>query len=382
MMRNALLFGFSALAVGMGACGETLSTDPIAIPAVTDTLVPVLDRTVFVDGLNNPWDVAFLPSGELLITERPGVLRLRRTTGTLITVAQPADVVPGGEGGMMGLTLDPQFATNRYIYTCFSSNLGTSTDNRMVRWTLAADGASLSARRDIVTGLPYAGGRHNGCRPRFGPDGNLWIGTGDAATGTNPQDLRSLGGKVLRVTRDGTAAANNPVIAGADPRIYTYGHRNVQGIAFHPSTGATYATEQGPSFDDEVNILVAGANAGWNPVPGYNESVSMTDLSRYPNAMKAVWSSGSQARGTSGGGFISGSAWHAWNGALVLGQLSGTRLVVLTFNTDGSLRKETPLYGDLGTRLRTPIQGPDGALYVTTDGSNGGGQIWRIVPRP
>ena len=154
MMRNALLFGFSALAVGMGACGETLSTDPIAIPAVTDTLVPVLDRTVFVDGLNNPWDVAFLPSGELLITERPGVLRLRRTTGTLITVAQPADVVPGGEGGMMGLTLDPQFATNRYIYTCFSSNLGTSTDNRMVRWTLAADGASLSARRDIVTGLP------------------------------------------------------------------------------------------------------------------------------------------------------------------------------------------------------------------------------------
>ena len=382
MMRNALLLGSAAVAVSIGACSDTLSTDPNPIPAVTDTVVPVLDRTVFVRGLSNPWDVAFLPNGELLITERPGLLRLRRITGDLITVARPTDVVQGSEGGMMGMALDPQFASNRYIYICISSNLGSSTDNRMVRWTLAADGASLSARRDIVTGLPWAGGRHSGCRPRFGPDGYLWIGTGDAATGTNPQDLQSLGGKVLRVTRDGAAAPNNPVIAGADARIYTYGHRNVQGIAFHPSTGATYATEQGPAFDDEVNVLVAGANAGWNPVPAYNESVSMTDLTKYPNAMKAVWSSGSPARGTCGGGFISGAAWHAWNGALVLGQLSGTRLLVLTFNTNGTVRKETPVYGELGLRLRTPLQGPDGALYITTDVSNGGGEIWRIAPRP
>jgi glucose/arabinose dehydrogenase len=382
MMRSLTLLGIAALAAGMGACGDTVTTDPQPLPVTTDTNAPALDRTVFVSGLSNPWDLVFLPNGEMLFTERVGTLRLRRTSGALITVAQPTDVVQGGEGGMMGLTIDPQFVSNRYVYTCFSSNIGSTTDQRVVRWVLAADGASLSARRDIVTGLPYAnGGRHSGCRPRFGPDGNLWVGTGDAAVGTNPQDLKSLGGKVLRVTRDGDAAPGNPAIAGADARIYTYGHRNVQGIAFQPVTGAAYGVEQGPSFDDEVTALVSGANAGWNPVPGYNESVSMTDVAKYPAAMRAFWSSGSPARGTSGGGFIAGAAWKAWDGALVIGQLSGTKLVVLTFNANGSLRAATPVFADQNTRLRTPVQGPDGALYVTTDVASGGGQIWRIAPK-
>ena len=382
MMRTVSVLGIAALATSVGSCGSTEPTETPPLPVVTDTTVPLLDRTVFVSGLSNPWDLAFLPNGEMLFTERPGLLRLRRTTGALITVAQPSDVVVGGEGGMMGMTIDPQFATNRYVYTCFSSNAGGSNDQRVVRWTLTTDGTSLSARRDIVTGLPHAnGGRHSGCRPRFGPDGNLWIGTGDAAVGTNPQDLTSLGGKVLRVTRDGAAASNNPAIAGADARIYTYGHRNVQGIAFQPVTGAPYGIEQGSSVDDEVNALVAGANAGWNPIPGYNESVPMTDLARYPAAMRPFWSSGSLARGTSGGGFIAGTAWKAWNGALVIGQLSGLKLVVLTFKSDGTLKAATPLYGELNTRLRTPVQGPDGALYVTTDVASGGGEIWRIAPR-
>ena len=382
MMRSLTLLSIAALAAGVGACRDTVTTDPPLTPVVTDTNVPALDRTVFVSGLSNPWDLVFLSNGEMLFTERVGTLRLRRTSGTLITVAQPTDVVQGGEGGMMGLAIDPQFASNRYVYTCFSSNAGGATDQRVVRWVLAADGASLSARRDIVTGLPYAnGGRHSGCRPRFAPDGTLWIGTGDAAVGTNPQDLKSLGGKVLRVTRDGDAAPGNPAISGADARIYTYGHRNVQGIAFQPVTGAAYAVEQGPSFDDEVTALISGANAGWNPVPGYNESVSMTDLVRYPAAMRPFWSSGSPARGTSGGGFISGTAWKAWDGALVIGQLSGTKLVVLTFNANGSMKAATPVFADQNTRLRTPVQGPDGALYVTTDVGSGGGEIWRIAPK-
>ena len=383
MMRMLTVLALAAMSTSVVACGEADTTETPPLPVVTDSTVPTLERTVYLSGLSNPWDLAFLPNGEMLLTERPGLVRLRRTTGDLITVSQPSDVLVGGEGGMLGMTIDPQFATNRYVYTCFSSTGGGTADNRVVRWTLAADGASLSARRDIVTGMPHAnGGRHSGCRPRFGPDGFLWIGTGDAAIGVNPQDLRSLGGKVLRVTRDGDAAPNNPAIAGADARIYTYGHRNVQGIAFRPGTGAPYSIEQGSSVDDEVNALVAGANAGWNPVPGYNESVPMTDLTKYPSAMRPFWSSGSLARGTSGGGFISGTAWKAWNGALVIGQLSGLKLVVLTFNTDGSLKAATPLYGDLNTRLRTPVQGPDGALYVTTDGTGGAGQIWRIAPKP
>ncbi len=383
VMPLPLLRRFIVLGALLGtACGQDSPTDPQPSPSPADTTLPTLDRAVFVSGLSNPWDLAFLPNGEMLITERPGRLRLRRANGDLITVAQPTDVVLGGEGGMLGMTIDPQFATNRFVYTCHSSNAGGSTDNRLVRWTLSADGSALGSRRDIVTGLPYAnGGRHSGCRPRFGADGQLWLGTGDAAVGTNAQDVTTLGGKVLRITRDGAPAPGNPSISGGDARIYTYGHRNVQGIAFQPGTGAPFSIEQGSSVDDEVNKLVAGSNAGWNPVPGYNESVPMTDLTRYPSAMKAVWSSGSPARGTSGGGFISGAAWKAWDGALVIGQLSGTRLMVLTFDAAGALKAATPLYASLGVRLRTPVQGPDGSLYVTTDVGNGGGQVWRITPQ-
>ena len=142
-----------------------------------------------------------------------------------------------------------------------------------------------------------------------------------------------------------------------------------------------FAIEQGSAVDDEVNKLVAGANAGWNPIPGYNESVPMTDFTRYPQAMRPFWSSGTLARGTSGGGFVSGTAWKGWNGALVIGQLSGTRLAVLTFDVTGALKAETLLYQTLGVRLRTPLQGPDGSLYVATDGTNGAGQIWRLTPQ-
>ena len=124
MMRSLTLLSIAALAAGVGACGAKLTTDPPLTPVVTDTNVPALDRTVFVSGLSNPWDLVFLPNGEMLFTERVGTLRLRRTSRTLITVAQPTDVVQGGEGGMMGLAIDPQFASNRYVYTCFSSNAG------------------------------------------------------------------------------------------------------------------------------------------------------------------------------------------------------------------------------------------------------------------
>jgi glucose/arabinose dehydrogenase len=358
--------------------------DPTIPPAPTvgDSTAPSITREVFVSGLSNPWDFAWLPNGELLITERPGRVRLRRTSGALITVAQPSDVVTGGEGGLLGMTVDPDFTANRYIYTCFSSRSGISTDNRVVRFTLAADGASVTERRDIVTGLPYANGeRHSGCRPRFGPDGQLWIGTGDAAIGTHPQDLTSLGGKVLRVTRDGVASVGNPALPGADPRVYTVGHRNVQGLSFQPGTNIPFAIEQGPSFDDEVTRLTAGGNGGWNPVPGYNEAVPMTDRTRYPAALPALWQSGAPARGTSGGAFLSGATWKGWDGALVIGQLSGTSLIVLRLTPAGTLAGTTALFGNLGVRLRTPLQGPDGALYVSTDGTSGAGEIWRIRPQ-
>ena len=369
---------------GAASCSEDgpAPTNDCCIFPVDNTQ-PALDRTVFVGGLSNPWDLAFLPNGEMMFTERAGKISLRRASGAIVTVGQPTDVVVSGEGGLLGLAVDPDFGSNRFVYTCFSSNRGAANDNRLVRWVLSADGASLGSRTDIVTGLPWAnGGRHSGCRPRFGPDGYLWVGTGDAAVGTNAQDLTRLGGKVLRLTRDGAAAPGNPVIAGADARIYSYGHRNVQGLAFHPTTGSAYNVEHGPGFDDEVNRLVAGGNAGWNPVPGYNESVSMTDLTKYPNATRAIYSTGAPAKGSSGGTFIFGSAWKKFNLAFVVTQLVGARMLVLTFDANLAVKDTIPLYGELNTRLRVPVLGPDGALYVATDVGGGNGQIWRIAPRP
>lgn len=383
--RSGTLGGFSiCAAIGLlVACGE----DPVGTvptpPTPADTSAPVVDRTVWQTGLSNPWDIAFLPDSTALITERVGRLRVRRANGTMTTVATVADVIAVGEGGLLGLAIDPEFATNRFIYLCLGSSLNGANDNRVVRWRLSADLTQLTDRTDIVTGMPRASsGRHSGCRPRFGPDGFLWIGTGDAADGTNPQNVQRLGGKVLRVTRDGAAAPDNPSIASADARIYSYGHRNVQGLTFHPTNGAAYVAEHGPSTDDEVTRLLAGGNAGWNPVPGYNESVSMTDVARYPAAMPATWKSGAPARGTSGATFLRGAAWKGWENALVIAQLVGAKIVVLQLGSDGSVRNTTPLFESLNTRLRVPVQGPDGALYIATDVGGTGGAIWRVAPRP
>ena len=189
---------------------------------------------------------------------------------------------------MLGLEVDPDFASNGYVYVCMASDAGASTDVRLVRYELQTpNGGGLVQRTDIVTGMPYSSGRHSGCRPRFGPDGYLWVGTGDAAIGTTPQDDDSLGGKVLRIDRNGNAAPGNP----DGRRWFSKGHRNIQGMAFRASDDLGVSAEHGPSTDDEVNLLVAG-NFGWDPVPGYNESVPMTDLMAFPDAIEAIWSSG------------------------------------------------------------------------------------------
>jgi glucose/arabinose dehydrogenase len=253
---------------------------------------------------------------------------------------------------------------------------------RVVRWRVEEGYTGLTDRTDIVTGMPVNTegqlGRHSGCRPRFGPDGHLWVGTGDAAVGTVPQDPGSLGGKVLRVTRSGAGAPGNPG-GRLDPRIYTFGHRNVQGLAFRPGDGAAFGAEHGPDRDDEVNRLVAGGNYGWDPVPGYNESVPMTDTRKFPGAQRAVWSSGAPPIAPSGATFLTGARWEGWQGALVLACLRGEQLRVLAPDDAGRLTvQETAITGR--GRLRTPVQGPDGDLYLTTDAGGGTGRILRVTP--
>jgi glucose/arabinose dehydrogenase len=333
---------------------------------------------VVAAGLTNPWDVAFTPDGTMLVTERPGRLSARLPDGTFRTLAADfSDLLVSGETGLMGLEVDPGFATNRRIYTC-QGRVGPSV--QVVAWTV--DPAYTSAVRvanPLVGGLPSSGGRHGGCRPRFGPDGALWIGTGDAAVGTNSQDVTSLGGKVLRVDPNtGQGVAGNPFVAGGgDPRIYSYGHRNVQGLALRPGTAEMWAVEQGTDRDDEINLLQAGGNYGYNPVPGYNEAVPMT----FAGGVAAQWSSGSPTLALSGGTFLSGAAWGAWDGALATGALKNQtlRVFVLAGDTVVDVQAPAELAGIYG-RLRTPRLGPDGNLYVTTD--NGGADaILRVTPR-
>jgi aldose sugar dehydrogenase len=349
---------------------------------------PALSVSTAVSGLDHPWDVAFTPDGTMIYTERGGRISAF-VGGQKRLLAAPADVVQASEAGMMGLAVDPQFASNRYIYACLASTLGgPQNDVRVARWRVNTGYTTLTNRTDIITGAPVNTlgelGRHSGCRPRFGPDGFLWIGTGDSAIGTVPQDLASLGGKVLRVDRNGAAAPGN-LGGSSDPRIYSYGHRNVQGIAFRSTDGFGVSVEHGPDRDDELDALVKG-NFGWDPVfPGggsaYNEGVPMTDVNKFPSAISALWSSGSETVAPSGATFLSGSQWKDWNGALAIAELKGQRLLVLVLGSVGQLRDVGVGVTDQG-RLRSPVQGPDGNLYVTTDNGAGSDKILKLVPQP
>jgi aldose sugar dehydrogenase len=281
------------------------------------------------------------------------------------------------------------------------SNLSTNPrTNRVVRLTVDSDYTTVANRLDIITDIPYknvgnswsGAGIHSGGRIRFGPDGFLYVTTGDNHNGLLPQDLTQLGGKVLRVDRHGNAAPGNNTPAGGDPRIFTYGHRNVQGIAFHPTTGQPYIAEHGPGHSDEVTALVAGGNGGWDPKPeagvscadnycGYISNkpdgtpTPMTDTTKFPNAMRPILVlNNSQGMGPCT--FLTGSQWEGWNGRLVVGIMAVQRLDILQLDSRGVLVGTTT--ADLpAERMRSVVQGPDGNLYVATDG----GKIWQVTPQ-
>ena len=340
---------------------------------------PTLQVTSFITGVNKPWDIAWLPNGTPLVTERPGRLNVYvdGPDEAPFTIAQD-DVVAVGEGGMMGLEVDPDFATNGYVYVCTTSDASGANDVRLVRYQLETpEGGAVLDRTDIVTGMPYNNvqqGRHSGCRPRFGPDGYLWVGTGDAATGTTPQDDESLGGKVLRIDRNGNAAPGNP----GGYRWFSKGHRNVQGVAFRSTDDLGVSAEHGPAIDDEINLLEEG-NFGWNPVPDYTESVPMTDLAEFPDAVEAIWSSGSPTLALAGATFIEGSAWGDWDGVLAVATLKAMHLHIYFVDAEGVVTNDFRVIEDQG-RLRSPRMGPDELLYVTNDGGDASGAVLQVTP--
>ncbi len=374
----------------------TPSTTPSASPAPRSTAVPALAVEEVASGFEHGWDIGFLPDGRALVTERPGrisiVSGLRRGADVSRVRADLDDVYVQGEGGLMGMVVHPDFASSRLFTTCQTHEEGGQPDDvRLVTWRLSVDGSSAERVKDLLTGLPISSGRHSGCRPTIAADGALVVGTGDVARADNPQDRTNLGGKVLRLDLGtGKPLPDNPFASSSNAReryVYSYGHRNIQGVAIRPGTGEVYTAEHGPSNNDEVNRIEAGANYGWDPSQGgtvdsYDESVPMTDTKRFPDAVPAVWQSGETTQAICGAEFLSGEIWGGLDGALVVTALKGAKLLILTLKEDGtvaevSVPEET---NDLYGRLRAARLGPDGALYVTTtNGSDD--KLLRIAPR-
>ncbi len=400
------------LSIALAAIAVNCSSDPKPSAVATGSGdQPGLTRTVFLSGLSSPWDLAFTPEGAVFFTEKCRGLSVRRADGTVQRLfgSSGSALIAGdffcqGQSGMLGVAVDPRFADNRFVYVYMASKPGNTKTNHVVRLTVDAGYRTVSGRRDIVADIPFksgatiwgGAGTHSGGRIRFSPDGGfLYVTTGDNHNGPLPQDLNRLGGKILRIDRDGKAAPGNNTPAGGDPRIFTYGHRNVQGIAFRPGTGQPFSCEHGPGHSDEVTPLAAGGNGGWDPQPqagvtcagdycGYisnnrsGKPTPMTDLSRFPDALRPSWNNGGESEGMGPCVFLSGTHWRGWDGRLAVGFLRGARIEILQMDEAGMTKNNTPVPGIPAERMRSLVQGPDGALYVAVDS----GEIWRLAVSP
>lgn len=343
--------------------------------------------TVLAQGLKNPWAVEPLPNGDLLITEKPGTLRIVSAAGQ---IGDPITGVPAvyatGQGGLLDVALSPAFGTDQTIYWSFSEPRGaTGNATSVAKGVLSADRRKLSQVRVIFRALPaYNGDKHYGSRLAFGPDGMLFLSLGersDLEIRPQAQQLDSHMGKILRLTPEGQPAAGNPFAgqAGARAEIWTVGQRNVQSLAFD-AQGQLWSVDMGPQGGDELNRIEGGKNYGW-PVVSFGEEYSGEPIAgavtTKPNYVDPVyyWD---PVIAPSGAQFYTGDAFPAWRGNLFVGALKDRELVRLQIE-GGRVTGEERLLTDRKQRIRDVRQGPDGALYVVTDAANG--EVWRIAPR-
>lgn len=386
---------------------------------------------------DSPWDMSFLKDGTMFFTEKCDGLSVRLPSGDvkrLLGVGDSKgysqtknDLFCDGQAGVQGVTVDPDFNSNRFIYLYSSSRGPNRTydgyNNIVMRMKVNNDLSAVSDVVEIVddigykpkaTDHPYGGpGAHNGGRIRFNPgDGYLYITTGDNHNGVGPQSPTELRGKVLRVDRDGKAAAENNPPSGFDKRIFAYGFRNPQGISFRPGTNVPFIAENGPWHSDEVTMLTNGGNGGWDPrgnvngrgdcpenYCGYSPNqmgamdpkervkfMPMTDLKAYPDAMKPAWNNNGLSQGMAGNVWIEGKQWKQWEGRMIVGYAgigihgtpTGNRMDVLDISADGlSSTREEVSWPTLSGRFRHVSQGPDGAIYIAEEG---GGMIYRVTP--
>lgn len=385
----------------------------------------------------SPWDMAFLKDGTMFFTEKCKGLSVRTPNGDvkkLLGVGGSSgfakvkdDLFCDGQAGVQGVAIDPDFDSNRYVYLYSSSRGANRTyggyNNILMRMKVGSSMADVSDIVEIINDFgykpkksnhPFGGpGAHNGGRVRFGPDGFIYVSIGDNHNGAGPQSPTELRGKILRVDRDGKAAAGNKPPAGFDSRIFTYGHRNPQGIAFRPGTGEVFVAENGPWHSDEVTKLENGGNGGWDPRDnvngrpacpdgycGYSPNqmgalppkeraafMPMTDLKAYPNAMKPAWNNNGLSQGMCGNVFLVGKQWKEWEGRMAVGYAgigihgtpTGNRIDILDISKDGkSAKREELLWPTFAGRFRHVSLDHQGNLYVADEAS---GMIYKVTPQ-
>jgi glucose/arabinose dehydrogenase len=370
-----LLAAGAAVAVWPNACGRSSST---ALPNGAD-----LRTEIVATGFDTIWELAWGPDGAIWVTERPGrISRVNPATGETTKVGDVA-VSESGEGGLMGLAFHPDFATEPWVYVAHTYEAGTETRNRVVR--MRFDGSTLGPPQVIVDDIPGSS-NHNGSRVVVGPDRLLYVTTGDATNAVLAQDKSSLAGKILRLTLDGAPAPGNPF----GSRIFSYGHRNPQGLVFAPN-GTLYETEHGPNDNDEVNRIEAGRNYGWPGVHGRCDNDINPGETAFCQAKDVVESLAQWTPTIAPAGldYYNSSRIPSWNGSLLFTTLKGAALYRLTLSADGrSVTSQERLFADSFGRLRDVLVAPDGTVYLGTSNKDGRGSILaqddkiiRVVPK-
>lgn len=347
------------------------------VPQAAWAAAPSMSTAVVQDELSIPWDVAFLPDGQMLVTERAGRVRVFASgspNAALVDTIGIPSVWQNGEAGLMGIAVDIDFASNRFVYLCATRNLSGTVRNQVLRYSIRSNGTWGDLK--VLVGGMSASTVHNGCAVEMDRNGRLWVSMGDANQPNLAQNRNSLNGKILRMNREGGTPTDNPVIGGVKNIVYSMGHRNVQGIAFRPGTGQVYAVEHGPDVNDEVNLIVGGGNYGWPCHTGNNTGPCGSSAA----TIAPLWASGSSTIATSGGTFVGGSQWADYTGHLFVSTLKQSDVRRFSINQAGtSLGNPATHFDAAWGRLRASVLGPGGQLYLTTsNGSND--RVIRVRP--
>ncbi len=339
-----------------------------------------LKSVTVATGLDHPWSLAFLPDGRMLVTEKPGRMRIVARDGRL---SEPLQGLPkveaAGQGGLLDVALDPQFASNALVYWSFSEadpDGGSGNSTAVARGRLDANATRLADVQVIFRQKPkFASRAHFGSRLVFARDGRLFVTLGDRfSRRDDAQRLDNHHGKIIRIEADGKVPADNPFVGkpGALPEIWSYGHRNVQGAALHPATGELWADEHGPQGGDELNVVDAGRNYGWPVITfgaEYGSGAKIGEGTAKPG-MEPPLTHWVPSIATSGLAFLTSERYPGWKGNAFVGALKAQLLVRLELDGRKVVREER-LLQDWGERIRDVRQGPDGWLYLLTDSANG-----------